>query len=184
MKYLIFNTLIFSGLTLQPAFAAVQVKDDLGRSVTLAQPAKRIISLAPHLTEDLFAIGAGGQLVGVVSYSDYPKAALKIPLVGGYTGVDLEKIRALRPDLIVAWQSGNPPAQLQKIAALGIPMFYDNSQTLKDVPTVLERLGVLTGQADGATAAAQQFRGRLANSKNSMQTSVPCAPFIKSGIDP
>lgn len=163
MKLLILNLLLIGGL-LHPSaavLAAVQVKDDLGRTVTLAQPAKRIISLAPHLTEDLFAIGAGGQLVGVVSYSDYPKAALKIPLIGGYTGFDLEKIRALRPDLIVAWHSGNPPAQLQKIAALGVPMFYDHSQTLRDVPTVLERLGVLTGQSIRAQQAAQTFRQQI-----------------------
>jgi iron complex transport system substrate-binding protein len=179
VKYWILSALWIGGLAHQSAFAAVQVKDDLGRRVTLAQPAKRIISLAPHLTEDLFAIGAGGQLVGVVSYSDYPKAALKIPLVGGYTGVDLEKIRALRPDLIVAWQSGNPPAQLHKIAALGIPMFYDNSQTLKDVPTVLERLGVLTGQADGATAAAQQFRGRLAQLEKQYANKRPVRTFYQ-----
>lgn len=179
MKDLIFRCLLLSGLVTQSTVAAVQVKDDLGRTVTLAQPAKRIISLAPHLSEDLFAIGAGGQLVGVVSYSDYPKAALQIPLVGGYTGFDLEKIRALRPDLIVAWHSGNPPAQLQKIAALGIPMFYDHSQTLKDVPTVLERLGVLTGQARGATAAAVQFRSRLATLEKQYAKQRPVRTFYQ-----
>jgi iron complex transport system substrate-binding protein len=161
------------------ARAQVSVQDDRGQTITLAQPAKRIISLAPHLTEDLFAIGAGAKLVGVVSYSDYPAAALKIPVIGGYTGVDLEQIRALKPDLIVAWQTGNPPAQLAKIAALGIPMFYDNSRKLQDVPTVLERLGTLTATTASAQIAATQFRQRLATLQQQHRGKRPVRAFYQ-----
>lgn len=159
--------------------ATVSVRDDRGQIIRLAQPAQRIISLAPHLTEDLFAIGAGQRLVGVVSYSDYPADALKLPIIGGYNGIDLEKIRALKPDLIVAWHTGNPPAQLAKIAALGIPMFYDDSRTLKDVPTVLERLGVLTATSLTANQAAAQFRGRLAQVARQYQGGRPIRVFYQ-----
>ncbi|WP_026182785.1 cobalamin-binding protein [Leeia oryzae] len=144
-----------------PALAELRVVDDAGKPVVLAGPAKRIVSLSPHLTEDLFAIGVGDRVVGAVDYSDYPAAAVSIPRVGGYSGLDLEKIRALKPDLIVAWQSGNPQPQLARLAQLGIPVFMDNAQQLSDVPTVLQRLGVLTGQTGQAQLAGQQFAGKI-----------------------
>jgi iron complex transport system substrate-binding protein len=88
---------------------AVSATDDTGRRVSLEAPARRIVSLAPHATELLFAAGAGEKIVGTVSHSDYPPAAQAIPLVGGYKALDLERILALRPDLVVGWQSGNGP---------------------------------------------------------------------------
>ncbi|WP_035053110.1 cobalamin-binding protein [Andreprevotia chitinilytica] len=152
---------LFLALASLPTQAAVTTQDDLGHTITLPTPAQRIISLAPHLTEDLFAIGAGGKIVGAVNYSDYPAAANAIPRVGGYNGFDLERIRALKPDLIVAWKSGNPPRQLAQLDTLGIPVFYDDARTLGDVPTVLERLGMLTGNTVAARAAADTFRQRI-----------------------
>lgn len=144
-----------------PCWAAISVQDGTGHTVTLPQTAQRIITLAPHLTENLYAIGAGGQIVGTVDYSDYPASALKIPRVGGYSGFDLERIRALKPDLILAWQGGNPPQQLAKIAALGIPVYYDNVDRMADIPDVLLRLGTLTGHPSAAQTAAQDFRQRM-----------------------
>lgn len=141
--------------------AAPTVNDDRGQTLTLAHPARRIVTLSPHLTEDLFAIGAGGLIVGTVDYSDYPAAANKITRIGGYNGFDLERIRALKPDLILAWESGNPPQQLALIAGLGIPVFYDNAGKMADIPGVLERLGVLTRHEAEARAAAAQWRQRM-----------------------
>lgn len=143
------------------AQAAVTVKDDIGVTVTLAQPAKRIISLAPHVTENLFAIGAGKLIVGAVDYSDYPPEANQIPRIGGYHGFDLERIRALKPDLIVGWASGNPPRQLDQIKALGIPVFLTFSKKMSDVPSVLERLGELSAHPAGAAVAAKSYRDQL-----------------------
>jgi len=153
---------LLASLLLAGACADVAVKDDQGRTVSLKQPAQRIISLAPHLTEHLYAIGAGSRIVGATNYSDYPAAAKALPRVGGYNSFDLEKIRALKPDLIVAWPSGNPARQLEQIESLGIPVFYDEAQKLVQVPTVMERLGVLSGQEAGGKAAAAEFRSRLA----------------------
>ncbi|MBI3575975.1 MAG: ABC transporter substrate-binding protein, partial [Gammaproteobacteria bacterium] len=110
-------------LTWMSAHADISVQDDLGQTVTLAQPARRIVSLAPHVTEMLFAAGADNYLVGTVSYSDYPEAAKRIPRVGGYTSLDLEAVVALRPDLIVAWKSGNAAHQLEKLRALGFAVY-------------------------------------------------------------
>src|SRR5690606_1807855 len=86
---------------------ALSVTDDGGQRITLAQPARRIVSLAPHATELLFAAGAGAHVVGVVEYSDYPPPARQLPQVGGAATFDVERIAALKPDLVVAWQSGN-----------------------------------------------------------------------------
>ncbi|WP_374537818.1 cobalamin-binding protein [Chitinimonas taiwanensis] len=153
--------LLATGL-LATTLAAVSVKDDKGRTVTLAQPAQRIISLAPHLTENLFAIGAGSRIVGATSFSDYPAEARRLPQVGSYNSFDLEQIRALKPDLIVAWPSGNPARQLAQLEKLGIPLFYDDPQRLADIPGVLERLGVLAGLDAQARSAAQGLRERAA----------------------
>jgi iron complex transport system substrate-binding protein len=161
------------------ASAAVTVKDDVGNTVTLAQPAKRIISLAPHVTEDLFAIGAGDLIVGTVNYSDYPPAANQIERIGGYNGFDLERIRALKPDLIIGWATGNPERQLDQIKTLGIPMFLTFSKKMSDVPGVLERMGEMTAQPVGAAKAAKQFREQLAQLEKTYSGRKPVRVFYQ-----
>ena len=143
-----------------PAPAPTRVPDDAGATVVLAAPARRIVSLAPHVTELLYAAGAGGYVVGAVDYSDYPEAAKRIPRVGGYTGLDLEAIVALRPDLIIAWQSGNPPSQVERLRALGLAVYVSEPRHIEDVATNIERLGRLAGTADAALRAARAFRRR------------------------
>jgi iron complex transport system substrate-binding protein len=148
-------SLLWPSAFAEPAHA---VTDDAGREVRLAAPARRIISLAPHATELLFAAGAGRWVVGVSEYSDYPPAAAMLPKVGGGAGLDLERIVALQPDLVVAWQSGNSPGQLRKLERLGLTLFYSEPQSIDDIATSLERLGRLAGSADTARKAAQAFR--------------------------
>jgi len=143
-----------------PAPAPTRVPDDAGATVVLAAPARRVVSLAPHVTELLYAAGAGGYVVGAVDYSDYPEAAQRIPRVGSYTGLDLEAIVALRPDLIIAWQSGNPPSQVERLRALGLAVYVSEPRHIEDVATNIERLGRLAGTADAALRAARAFRQR------------------------
>ena len=143
-----------------PAAAAIDVIDDAGARVELAQPATRIVSLAPHLTEQLFAIGAGDRIVGTTDFADYPAAALRIPRVGRAHSVDLERIASLRPDLVVVWGSGFPPATIDAVRRLGVPVFVSEPRSLADVAASMERLGVLTG-SDG-TAAAAEFNAKIA----------------------
>ena len=101
---------LLSLVLIQRAFAAIELTDDDDFVVRLDRPASRIISLAPSLTELVFAAGAGEKLVGVVEYSDFPPEVTALPIVGRYDLLDLERILELEPDLIVAWQSGNPRA--------------------------------------------------------------------------
>ncbi|TAK91845.1 MAG: cobalamin-binding protein [Burkholderiaceae bacterium] len=148
-------------LTAGGAQAQIRVVDDRGQALQLAAPAARIVSLAPHLTEMLFAIDAGMRIVGVDEYSDYPPAARSIARIGNARATDIERIRALRPDLVVAWASGNANRQIEKLQALGIPVFVNEPHQMTDIGATLEKLGVLTGTPAQAQTAADAFRAHL-----------------------
>lgn len=162
----------------------VTVTDDEGREITLAAPAQRIVSLAPHVTEVLFAAGAGSRIVGAVAYSDYPPEAADIPRVGGYMSIDLEAVAALRPDLVIAWSSGNREAHLDKFAALGIPVFMNESRRLDDVAHSLERFGKLAGTEEAANAAASAFRDRHQRLVERFSSQPPITMFYQIWNDP
>jgi iron complex transport system substrate-binding protein len=140
--------------------AALRVIDDAGQVVMLARPAQRIVSLAPYITELLFSAGAGAAVIGVSEYSDFPGAAASITRIGGGSGLDLEAIVALQPDLVVAWQSGNPAGQLERLQSLGMAVFLSEPRQLADVPATLLRLGQLAGTESVAKVAADNFRQR------------------------
>ncbi len=141
----------FCGLALQPTAYSktvndtIVVTDDIGNTVQLDAPARRIISLAPHNTENLFFVGAGKWLVGAVSFSDYPSAAKKVPEVGRYDRVNIEAILALQPDLVVAWASGNPLKSTQRLIELGVPVFYSEPHNFADVLNNMRQFATLTG---------------------------------------
>ncbi len=149
-------------LSLAPTARAQPVAaiDDAGLRVELARPAQRIASLAPHLTEQLFAIGAGHRIVGTTEFADYPEEAKRIPRVARAHSVDLERIAALAPDLIAVWGSGFPPATIEALRRLGAPVFVSEPKSLADIAGSLERLGALTASS-GAAAVAAAFRARL-----------------------
>jgi iron complex transport system substrate-binding protein len=124
-------------------------------------PPARIVSLTPHLTELLFAIGAGDRIVATVDFADYPVAARDLPRVGSGARLDLEALRALQPDLVLAWRSGNPLAQVEQVERLGIRVVWSESRRLDAVADELERLGALVGTPQRAAAVAAAYRRRL-----------------------
>jgi iron complex transport system substrate-binding protein len=144
------------------ARADLSVRDQAGDELRLAAPARRIISLAPHITELLFAAGAGQRLVGVVEYSDYPPQARTLPRIGSYARFDLEAIVAARPDLIVGWLSGTPAAAVKQLRALGFKVYLTEARQLADIPVEIEQLGLLAGSEPAAARTARNFRQRLA----------------------
>ena len=154
------------GLAILAACAAAQaldVVDDRGATVSLPQgPARRIISLAPHVTELLFAAGAGDHVVGTVAYSDHPDAAKRLPQVGDVNALDLERIVALRPDLVIVWLQGSPQAQLDVLGRLGVPVYYSEPRSLDAIGSAIERFGELAGTPGAARPAARAYRERLA----------------------
>jgi iron complex transport system substrate-binding protein len=141
--------------------AAIEVIDDAGRQVRLIAPAQRIISLAPSMTELLFSIGAGGRVVGVIDYSDYPVEALSLPVIGRHDLLDMEAIVALQPDLIVAWQSGNPRSSLRRLEELGFAVYIAEPSSLDSIADQVERLSVLSGLPEQGAQLAAQFRQEL-----------------------
>ncbi len=180
----LFPVLVLAWLCAVTAQAAVSVQDDTGRQVTLAAPAQRIVSLAPHTTEMLFAAGAGTKLVGAVEYSDYPEAAKHVPRVGGYERLDMEAIVALRPDLVLAWQSGNPVSLVAKLRKLGIAVFVSEPREFQDIPSNIERIGRLTGTDSDATKAAQRFRLRHAELESQFSGRTPVKVFYQIWYQP
>ncbi len=125
--------------------AAYTVTDFEGKKISLNQPAEKIVALAPHIVENVFSAGAGDKLVGVVDYSNFPQQALSLPIVGGYEKANHEKIIELDPDLIIAWQSGNSQASINRLLDLGYPIYIDQPDTLRDVAKSIRDIGILTG---------------------------------------
>lgn len=154
--------ILAGALVVANARATVVAEDDAGRTITLRRPAARIISLSPHVTELLFAAGGGNRVVGVMVHSDYPEQARSLPLVGASNGIDIERVIALRPDLVVAWQGGNGSRQLEQLSRLGIPVFFSEPKRLEQVATSLHRLGRLMGTEAVAGDAARRYRDALA----------------------
>ena len=143
------------------ALAEIELDDALGRKLVLDRPATRVVSLAPHMTEVAFAAGAGKQLVGAVTYSDYPEAAKAIPRVGSYDNVSYETLVALNPDLVLAWRSGNGDEIIARLESLGLKVYVDEPKTLEDVARSLREVGRLTGNEKTADLAAQAFMQQL-----------------------
>lgn len=143
-------------------WAGISVTDARGVVVSLEHPATRIISLAPHVTELLFAAGAGASIVGAMEYSDYPEEALQIPRIGSSSRLDLERIVALKPDLIVAWQSGNAAGDIRHLEELGYAVFVTEPRRLESIGENIKQLGELAGTAVTATATAASYLEELA----------------------
>jgi iron complex transport system substrate-binding protein len=142
-------------------YGQVVVVDDYGNPVQIPSPASRIVSLAPHLTELLYAAGAGAKVVAVVDYSDYPSDARTLPRVGSDAHINLEAVLALRADLVVAWPNATTRRAVDRLAELGLPVFRSEPRELDDVATTLARLGTLAGSESEAAAAAAQYRQQI-----------------------
>ena len=149
-------------LAAAPLAAATTVTDDTGQRVTLPHQPERIVSLAPGATEMLFAAGVGDRLVATVDFSDEPAAAKRVPRIGDVTAIDMERLVALRPDVVVVWPGGGNPAQIEKIARLGIPIYRQQVNRLADLPASLRRLGALNSDGSVAEQAASALAAELA----------------------
>lgn len=141
--------------------AAITVRDDDGNTVTLQKPAQRVIAMAPHVTELLFSAGGADRIIGAVTYSDYPEAAKSIPRIGDNRLVDMERVIAMKPDLIVVWMHGSSERQIDTLRQLGIPLFHSEPQKLEEIPDSLLRLGRLMGTESAAQPAAAALRAQL-----------------------
>jgi iron complex transport system substrate-binding protein len=157
------------------------LRDDRGVTVRLVAPPRRIVSLAPSLTEIVFLLGREGSLVGVTRFCNVPSAASDLPKIGGVSDPDVERIVALSPDLVLCTTDGNPRDKVRALEEMGIPCFAVAPQDLEAVFTAIERLGILLGAADQgrAEAGALRRRARLAR-PSSLGLEKPAALFVVS----
>ena len=144
----------------------------------------RVVSLAPNITEILFFIGAGEQVVGAVEYSDFPPAARDLPVIGSHNRFDVEQILSLKPDLIVGWLSGNSLEDLQGLKDLGLPVFISEPGTVDDIVSLMERLGALTGHQAQSLSQASAFRASINASRETYSTRRPVSVFYQVWEEP
>jgi iron complex transport system substrate-binding protein len=140
---------------------AIQVIDDAGQVVDIQVPAKRIITLAPYLTELVYSAGAGKQLIATVSFSDFPQTATTLPVVGDANGIDIESVMAMKPDLVLSWLSGNGTAITSKLANLGIRVFQSEPQSIDDISSTILRIGKLAGTEQTAANNNAKFKDAI-----------------------
>jgi iron complex transport system substrate-binding protein len=156
-----FLAIVFCLLTVPPVHGRVLV-DQIGRTVEFAEPLMRVVSLAPNLTEISYEVGGGDTLVGATRFANFPEAAARLPKVGSYVALDIEKIVSLKPQLCLAIRDGNPKAAVDRLEALGIPVYVFDPQSLEAIVDTVERLGALYRQEARAAALADGYRQRLA----------------------
>ena len=153
-----FLLLIF---VLSPSFAAISVQDDAGNTVTLQEPARRVVTLAPHTMELVHAAGGMDRIVGKGSHSLYPPTSRSIPEIGDNRQIDIERVLLIKPDLLVLWRYGLSQRQVDQLRRLGIPLFFSDPHRLHDIPDSIVRIGKLLGTEAQANAEAKRLRGRL-----------------------
>jgi iron complex transport system substrate-binding protein len=173
-----------SGLVLLAALVVVvacteerYVSDDL-------TAAERIVSLAPNLTELVYAVGAGEQLVGVSAWSDFPREVLELPVIGDAFTVDQEQLALTRPDLILVWESGTPAHVVDELRAIGYTVASIRTRDLDDVATALLAVGELTGHASEAELAAAAYRTELRSLRDEYADVEPIRVFYQVAARP
>jgi iron complex transport system substrate-binding protein len=145
------------------AAAEIKLEQADGSTLALASPVTRVVTLSPHLTELVFAAGAGDLLIATVEYSEYPAAAVEIPRIGDAFRLDIEQIIALRADLVIAWDSGNPGAAIAQLRSLGVPVWSVEIRESDEIADILEAVGEATGRPEMANSEAKKIRERLTN---------------------
>jgi len=167
-----------------PTFVATLILAlSVGVTADASRP-PRLLSLAPNLTEIAYAAGAGGLLVGTVEYSDYPDAARKLPRVGDAWRVDLERVLALKPDVVLAWPTGTPSTTIAQLRGLGLEVAEVPTQRLADVPVALRQLGRIAGTQAAAERAAREFEARVAQQRAAYARRTPLTVFIEIDDEP
>jgi vitamin B12 transport system substrate-binding protein len=146
---------LLSFLYLHPSLSVA--KEDSNNSLQK----RKIIALAPHIVESLYAIGAGEQIIGTTAHADYPADAKNILRVGNYARLQIEKIIQLKPDVIIAWKTGNPTDDLARLKKYQLKVIYSHPQTLEDVANELIMLGKITGREVAANIIAAKYMKKL-----------------------
>jgi iron complex transport system substrate-binding protein len=166
------------------AAAEIRLEQADGSSLALAAPATRIVTLSPHLTELVFAAGAGDQLIATVEYSEYPSAAAEIPRIGDAFRLDIERIVMLHADLVIAWDSGNPQAAIDQLRLLEIPVWSVEIREPGGIADTLEGIGMATGRPETANSEGRKIREQLLNLSRQYEGVDVLDYFYQVGVKP
>lgn len=164
--------------------AGVAVEDDSGERLVFDAPVQRIVTLAPHLAELVFEAGAGDRLVGTVEWSDYPAAAQKVPRVGDGFRIDVERIVALQPDVILAWGGGTPETSIQRLRELDLPVAVLTPRDIDSIPQQLQWIGRIAGTEALTGPKARQFRAAVERLKKLYADREPLRVFYQISAQP
>ncbi len=166
-------------LALAGLFAALCGCSDAPRESLQTDTYQRIVTLAPNLTELVYAVGAGDRLVGVSAWSDYPAEVLRLPVVGDAFMVDQEQLALLDPDLLLVWESGTPAHTVDELRRSGYNVEVVRTRGLSDVAEALQHVGALTGMVDEAEVAAADYREQLAALREANSDAEPITVFFQ-----
>lgn len=170
------------------AQALISLKDDAGRTLTLAAPAQRIVSLAPHITDMLLALGARAQIVGVIDDHEtagaHAQSLTGFPVVAGVQGINEERLAALKPDVVLVWQSGVPAPRARRLEAQGYKVFYIEPATLDGIADNMLALGRLTGHDSIGRKQADSVRRELSALRQDFQSGRRLRAFYQVWLQP
>ena len=152
---------------------------ELNKELSLEESKPTIIALAPHIVEMLYDVGAGGQIIGTTAFADYPEQAKKIPRIGNYVRLQLERVIELQPDLIIAWKSGNPSDDLARLEQLGFNIVYSQPHTFEDIAKEVRSFAKLTGHKEQGEQVAKKFEQELAQITNTYQNKSAITGFYE-----
>lgn len=172
------------GVSQSSTVVATKVVDDLGQEVEITNPPRRIVSLAPSVTELLFAVGAGPQLVAVSEHSDHPPQASALPRVANALGIDYERIVEFEPDLVVAWLSGNGNRAIKRLKQLGLRVFVTEPRRLADIEHLLSLLGRLTGHPKEGSSQALRFTQQIESLRDRFSKKPRVSVFYQISVRP
>ena len=164
--------------------AQIRVVDDLRRTVTLLRPAERIVSLAPSITESLFALGAGDRVKGVTDYCNYPPEARLKPHVGGMINPSIEAVVGLEPDLVVMSMEGNERDDFRRLTSFGTPVYVSNPRTLGGIYASLRALGTLSGREESADTLIATLQSREGAVRTAAAGSSPVRVLLLVSLQP
>jgi iron complex transport system substrate-binding protein len=181
---LIASVALLTSVATAGALWAVTLTDDVGREVQVPDRSQRVVSLAPSITEILFALGAGPRVVGVTQFSNYPAEAARLPKVGSYVNLSLEKILALRPDLAIGIRDGNPKAVIDRLAELGVPCYIVDPASLDGVITTVRNIGRAVGREQAAEKIAAQMASRIREVERRVAGLARPRVFYQIGVEP
>lgn len=178
------SSLLLLAASMQALAAGIDVVDDTGAHLSLPEPARRIVSLAPGATEMLFGAGAGSQVIATVAYSEEPAAARKVPRIGDANAIDMERLLVLKPQVVVYWPGGNNPAQIGQLKRLGFTLYGQQVNRLADLGDSLRRLGALAGTSLIARQHAAQIETQLLALRERYSKRAPVTALLETWNQP